>query len=92
MRLILSTLGIEKEVNVDIAQSSTDCAARKSRKRIKIDSIDDVIKSFNGSMGTSSDDDEPEDEVAEYIKAKISFPKGESLLRWWYNHSLVYKK
>jgi len=91
----LKTLGIEKQVNESATQTATSSTTKNQRKGIKIDSIQDVIKSYNGSsQESSSDDDEHEDvdEVAQYIKDKISYPKGESLLQWWYNHSFIYKK
>jgi len=88
----LKTVGLEKEMDEDTTHTSN--IAKNHRKRIKIDSIDDVLKSFNGSLDSSSDNEEmePVDEVAQYMEAKISYPKGESLLRWWYNHSFMYKK
>ena len=57
----------------------------EAQKRIKIDTVYDVLKSFNGYVNSSSSDDEnePVDQVIEYIKTKISYPKGESLLGWW---------
>ncbi|CAF5169092.1 unnamed protein product, partial [Rotaria sp. Silwood1] len=60
----------------------------------KTDTVHDILKSFNGSVDSSSDDDDntPADEVDDYIKAKISYPKGESLLQWWQKHSIIYKK
>ena len=52
-----------------------------------------TLKHSNGSLDSSSDDEEIEnDELLEYTNAKISYPRGESLLRWWSNHSLIYKK
>ncbi|CAF1458736.1 unnamed protein product [Rotaria sordida] len=94
VRTLLKTLGIGKQVDEEILHEHTNNSSTKNKKRIKIDTVHDVLKSFNGSISSSSDDDdnESQDEVAHYIKAKISYPKGESLLRWWQNHSIIYKK
>ncbi|CAF2999603.1 unnamed protein product [Rotaria sp. Silwood2] len=87
VRNLLKTLGIENH------DSMEEPVIYISKKRIKCDAVHDVLKSFNGSLETSSDDDnEPIDEVNDYIKTKISYPKGQSLLQWWQNNSFRFKK
>ncbi|CAF3573381.1 unnamed protein product [Rotaria sp. Silwood1] len=94
VRALLKTLGIDQQVDEETSQTCTNNNASKHRKRIKTDTVHDILKSFNGSVDSSSDDDDnrPADEVDDYIKAKISYPKGESLLQWWQKHSIIYKK
>lgn len=91
VRSILKTLGIEK-VDESQSESNTSSGNENRRKRLKTDSITDVIKLFNACSDSSSDDDEVKytDEVDCYLKAKISYPNDQSLLKWWFDNASVY--
>ncbi|CAF1262048.1 unnamed protein product [Rotaria sp. Silwood1] len=85
IRILLKTLGIDQQVDEETTETGTNNNSLTHQKRIKIDTVHDVLKSFNAFVDSSSDDDDkrPMDKVDDYIKAKISYPKGESLLQRW---------
>ena len=69
-------------MNADTTERNTSSITNKRRKRIKINLVHDVIKFFYGSSDTSDNEKiENVDKVAEYIKAKISYPTGQSVLQ-----------
>lgn len=48
----------------------------------------DVMLEFVVDVEENSDDDL--DEIDRYIKTKISFSKGDTLLGWWNKYSLIF--
>ncbi|CAF1013857.1 unnamed protein product [Rotaria sp. Silwood1] len=94
IRILLKALAIDQQVDEETTETGTNNNSSTHQKRIKIDTVHDVLKSFNAFVDSSSDDDDkrPMDKVDDYIKAKISYPKGESLLQRWQKHSIIYKK
>ena len=69
----------------------------KKHKRAKTDEncIHDIMKSFNGMINTSTDDDEQDDdydEIKRYMKNNISYLKSAPILTWWKNHMSVYPR
>ena len=65
----------------------------KKHKRAKTDEncIHDIMKSFNGMINTSTDDDDY-DEIKRYMKNNISYLKSTPILTWWKNHMSVYPR
>ncbi|CAF1020251.1 unnamed protein product [Rotaria sordida] len=66
----------------------------KRNKRAKRDdiSVDDVLKEFISNENLSIDDEEPYDEVIEYMKRKVNYSSGEDVLSWWKKHSCIYSQ
>ncbi|CAF1031432.1 unnamed protein product [Rotaria sordida] len=64
----------------------------KRNKRAKRDdiSVDHVLKEFISNENLSTDDEEPYDEVIEYMKCKVNYSSGEDVLSWWKKHSCIY--
>ncbi|CAF4299270.1 unnamed protein product [Rotaria magnacalcarata] len=71
---------------------NNDDKKKKRNKRAKRNdiSVDDVLKEFISNENSSTDDDEPYDEVIEYMKSKVNYPSGEEILSWWRKHSCIY--
>ncbi|CAF1181524.1 unnamed protein product [Rotaria sordida] len=65
---------------------------QKRNKRAKRDdiSVDHVLKEFISNENLSTDDEEPYDEVIEYMKCKVNYSSGEDVLSWWRKHSCIY--
>jgi len=89
---MLKTLGISEEL-FEVTSITDDASKNKKRnKRAKRDDItvDDVLKEFACNENSSTDDDEPYDEVIECMKSKVNYQKGENVLSWWKNHSCIF--
>lgn len=89
---LFQTLGIKQDISNSMHQRVTNS---KKSKRAKIDekSIHDVLRSFNGHIHSSTDEDDVEqeyDEIKHYIKADIIYPKAIPILTWWKNQSIIY--
>ena len=87
-RFLIRTLRINEEVLND---ANEVVLVSKKHKRAKTDEncIDDIMKSFNGTINTSTDDDKQDDdydEIKRYMKNNISYSKSTSILTWWKNH------
>ncbi len=52
------------------------------------------MRSFSGKGDDSSDDDDVDqfDEIYDYTKKKFVYPKNVDILKWWQNHSIIYKQ
>ena len=93
-RLLIRTLRINEEVLND---ANEVVLVSKKHKRAKTDEncIHDTMKSSNGTINTSTDDDEQNDdydEIKRYIKNNISYSKSTPILTWWKNHMSVYPR
>ena len=49
-----------------------------------------MLREFVSNENSSTDDDEPYDEVTEYMRRKVNFQKGEDVLSWWRKHACIY--
>jgi len=90
---MLKTLGIDEQLHQVILITDNHEKQKKRRnQRAKRDdiSVDDVLREFVSNENSSTDDDEPYDEVIEYMKRKVNYQKGEDVLSWWKKHSCIY--
>ena len=92
---MLKTLGIDEELHPVTLLTDIDNdekQKKKRNKRAKRDdiSVDDVLKEFVSNENSSTDDDEPYNEVIECMKRKVYYQKGEDVLSWWKKHSCMY--
>jgi hypothetical protein len=83
--------GFELTSATTSASSSTEKKNKPSRTEEL--SINNVLRSFSGKAEGSSDDEDfdPLDEIHDYMKKKIVFPKNGDILKWWQDHSIIYK-
>ncbi|CAF4582147.1 unnamed protein product, partial [Rotaria sp. Silwood2] len=93
-RSLIRTLRIDEEVLNDTTQASP---VPKKHKRAKTDEnyIQDVLKSFNGTINSSTDEDEEDDdydEIKRYMKTNILYSKSTPILTWWKNHANIYPR
>ena len=91
MKKILKTVGIAEESSGITLLNNVDQRKKRKNKRAKCDdiSVHDVLKEFVSNENSSSDDD-PYDEVLEYMKMKVNFPEDGDVLSWWKNHSSIF--
>ena len=90
---MLKTLGIDEQLHQVILITDNHEKQKKRRnQRAKRDdiSVDDVLREFVSNENSSTDDDEPYDEVIEYMRRKVNFQKGEDVLSWWRKHACIY--
>ena len=90
---MLKTLGIDEQLHQVILITDNHEKQKKRRnQRAKRDdiSVDDVLREFVSNENSSTDDDEPYDEVTEYMRRKVNFQKGEDVLSWWRKHACIY--
>lgn len=96
VRSMMKTLGIDQEITeLTSATTSASSSTEKKNKQSRTEelSINDVVRSFGGKAEGSSDDEDfdPLDEIHDYMKKKIVFPKNGDILKWWQDHSIIYK-
>ena len=90
---MLKTLGIDEQLHQVILITDNHEKQKKRRnQRAKRDdiSVDDVLREFVSNENSSTDDDEPYDEVIEYMRRKVNFQKSEDVLSWWKKHACIY--
>ncbi|CAF3864395.1 unnamed protein product, partial [Rotaria sp. Silwood1] len=92
VKKMLKTVGIVEEKLEVIPINDNDERKKRRNKRAKRDDItvDDVLKEFVSNENLSNDDDDPYDEVIEYMKSKVNYEKDEDVLSWWKKHSCLY--
>ncbi|CAF3834344.1 unnamed protein product [Rotaria sordida] len=92
VKKMLKTVGIVEEKLEVIPTNDNDERKKRRNKRAKRDDItvDDVLKEFVSNENLSNDDDDPYDEVIEYMKSKVNYENDEDVLSWWKKHSCIY--
>jgi hypothetical protein len=77
----------------EIYSATTICSNKKASKKIKNDySQDDVMSEFAQEDQLEPDNEEEEDEIDRYVKAKLIFKSDESVISWWKKWSINYPK
>ncbi len=94
---MLKTLKINQEITeLASVTTSTSASTEKKNKRSRNDelTVNDVLRSFSGKGDESSDDDSVDefDEIHDYMKKKFVCPKDNDILKWWQDHSIIYKQ
>ncbi|CAF1272829.1 unnamed protein product, partial [Didymodactylos carnosus] len=96
VRKMIKTLGIDQEALSAPTIATTPTHKKNPNKRAKRDklNVDDILREFGSKDASSTDDedDEPYDEINEYIKTKFIYPKGGNILTWWKDRSIIYKQ
>ncbi|CAF1362203.1 unnamed protein product, partial [Didymodactylos carnosus] len=96
VRKMIKTLGIDQEALFASTTATTPTHKKNPNKRAKRDklNVDEILREFGSKDASSTDDedDEPYDEINEYIKTKFIYPKGRNILTWWKDRSIIYKQ
>jgi hypothetical protein len=87
----METIGISQELPSSSTTTKTNTTKKGRKKKKNNDLImqNDVMQEFAGDV---DDSDDESDEVDQYIDAKLSFSKDDTLLGWWEKHSVIFPK
>ena len=92
-RLLIRTLRINEKI-LNNGNEAVSVPKRYKHAKIKTDKncIQDIMKSFNGTINTSTDDEVDDDygEITQFMKNNISYPKPTPILTLWKNYMIVY--
>ena len=84
---MLKTLAIGNDEELHqvtlITDDDNNAKKKRNKRAIRDDiSVDDVLKEFISNENSSTDDEEPYDEVIEYMKTKVNYADGKDVLSW----------
>ncbi len=92
----MKTIGIvgSDDESVEIISRITTCSSKQTSKRTKPNggSKDDIMFEFAQEYQIESDDEEEDDEIDRYAKAKLVYNSEDSVLDWWKKWTINYPK
>ena len=95
VKKMFKTLGVGNDEELHqvtlITEDDNNTKKKRNKRAIRDDiNVDDVLKEYISNEKSSTNDEEPYDEVVEYMKSKVNYANGEDVLLWWRKHSCIY--